>query len=119
MASLWRGFKGMGVRYWEVIAGCYWLERGRGEEFGEEMKPTGGVHLEVREREGEGYRFGIFPGWAEAEMFAGPDLFPVAFYPFLISFSFSVFLFLLYLLQKCFKSIQTTFINFVKFTARF
>jgi hypothetical protein len=56
---------------------------------------------------------GFWPGgpWASSE--AGPNGFPGAFYPFLISFSFSVLPFLLYLLQKCFKSIQTTF-NFFK-----
>jgi hypothetical protein len=41
---------------------------------------------------------------------AGPNGFPGPFlYIFFSSFSFSVFLFLLYLLQKCFKSIQTKF----------
>jgi hypothetical protein len=44
-------------------------------------------------REG-GYPFGFGSGWAEAEMFAGPDLFPVAFYPFFDFFSLFFFCFL-------------------------
>jgi hypothetical protein len=42
---------------------------------------------------------------------------PVHFLIFFSSFPFSVFLFLLYLLQKCFNSIQTTFKFFVKINA--
>jgi hypothetical protein len=41
--------------------------------------------------------------------------------PFLFCFLlfFSGFFILLYLLQKCFKTTQTTFRNFLKFTVRF
>jgi hypothetical protein len=55
---------------------------------------TGGLHLSLGRRE-SAYRFGFNPGWAEAEMFAGPDLFPEAlFYFFFFFSSFSVFYFL-------------------------
>jgi hypothetical protein len=40
-----------------------------------------------------------------------------SYFLFFSSFSFSIFLFLLYYLQKCFKSIQTTFRNFLKINA--
>jgi hypothetical protein len=40
-------------------------------------------------------------------------------FPFFTSFSFFVFLILSQILQKCSKSIQTTFRDFTKITARF
>jgi hypothetical protein len=86
--------------------------------FGPGKKTTDGWGpLSVREGEGPGYRFGKKNDGPRAASGAGPERRPRPLYLFF--FSFSVFLFLLYLLQKCFKSIQTTFINFVKFTARF
>jgi hypothetical protein len=90
------------------------------------MKPTGGSGASGWQvgstvsgrREREGDTGSVFnPGWAKAKMFAGPDLFPGALFQFFDFFSFSVFCFYFYLLQKCFKSIQTTFRNFLKINA--
>jgi hypothetical protein len=91
-----------------------------GEKSRPRWKKTGnrGPHV------GEGKRDQGVPVWV-ASWAAGclrywAEIHPQG--PFLIflffsSFSFSVFLFLLYLLQKCFKSIQTTFRNFLKINA--
>jgi hypothetical protein len=67
-------------------------------------------------RRGEENRLGNgsgVTGWAEAEMFAGPDLLPEAlfYFYFLFFFSFSVFLFLLYLLQKMFQINSNQILN--------
>jgi hypothetical protein len=76
-----------------VLTGGSWWQGVRGERAGWAGFP-GLTRLEL----GPGHG----PGWAGH------------------FFSFFVLVFiLLYLLQKCFKSIQATFINFVKFTARF
>jgi hypothetical protein len=63
------------------------VSRRRGPD--ERGPPVGGG---TRER---GYPFGFGPGWAEAEMFAGSDLFPAAFYPIFIFFSSFLFYFLI------------------------
>jgi hypothetical protein len=82
--------------------------------------PTGGVHLSVGEGAG-GYPFGR--GWngprpkAGLGRFVSPSAFFIFFVSFLFLFLFSLFYF--YLLQKCFKSSQTTFRNFLKFLALF
>jgi hypothetical protein len=57
--------------------------------------------------------------WADFE--AGPNRSPRPFilFRFLFGFLFPVFCFYFYLLQKCFKSIQTSFRNFLKFLALF
>jgi hypothetical protein len=54
---------------------------------------TGGVHLAAGEREGAGYRFGIWLGGLRARFATGPKRFPgVQFdFYFLFLFSFSVF----------------------------
>jgi hypothetical protein len=57
---------------------------------------TGGVHLAAREREGGGYRFGIWLGGLRAETRAGPDRFPEGPVLFFISFSSFPFLFSLF-----------------------
>jgi hypothetical protein len=86
-----------------------------GRELGEKKKLTCGSHRAVRGREKEGTGSGEVSGprararprWAAVFLFYFFfDQFP---------FSFSVFLILLYLLQKGFKSTQTTFRNFLKF----
>jgi hypothetical protein len=86
------------------------------------MVLKGGVHLSVGRREGErvpGYRFGVRGNgpWARspAGLIRSPG--PVFRFSFLFFFSFSIFQFLSYYLQKCFKSIQTTFRNFLKINA--
>jgi hypothetical protein len=83
---------------------------------------TGGSHLSARGREEAGYRFGFdFLGrgpLAGLGRMASPGSFSI--FIFFSSFPFPFFfLVLLYLLQKCFKAIQTTFTNLVEFTARF
>jgi O-antigen/teichoic acid export membrane protein len=79
---------------------------------------TGGVHLAAREREGESNGSGRGLPGPRARSGAGLNGFPGAlffyFYSPLLLFYFC-FLFLLYLLQKGFNSIQTTFRNFLKF----
>jgi hypothetical protein len=84
-----------------------------------EMILTGGSHLSAGEREKESTLSGIWLGgpWAASE--AGPNGIPVSnsIFFFLFFFSFSVFLCPSYYLQKCFKSIQTTFRNFLKINA--
>jgi hypothetical protein len=65
---------------------------GEEEESAGRRVMTGGVHLAAGEREGAGYRFGIWLGGLRAETRAGPKRFPQG--PFLFLFFFSSFLFL-------------------------
>jgi hypothetical protein len=80
---------------------------------------TGGSHLSLAE-EVEGH---TPSGFNPVGCGLLPDLGrnssprPFSIFHFFSSFSFSVFLFLLYLLQKGFNSIQTTFRNFLKINA--
>jgi hypothetical protein len=87
-------------------------------EEGDAMR---GPHVGVQER-GRGYRFGVGHCWAVGSFWLWAGMVPGAqFHIFLLfaSFLFLIFLFLSQILQKCSKSIQTTFKKFVKFTARF
>jgi hypothetical protein len=103
------------------------IRRG-GNAFGSVVSEEGGRRLMTARQGGPTCQWlrgrkntllGFDPGWAEAETGAGPERFPSAFYSFSISFwfFFPIFCFYFYLLQKCFKSIQTTFRNFLKINA--
>jgi hypothetical protein len=54
------------------------------------VRLAGGLHRQWEKGERGRHRFSFNPGWAEAEMFAGPDLFPGALFQFFDFFSFSV-----------------------------
>jgi hypothetical protein len=81
-----------------------------GEESGQRREMTCGPHMSERERRAR-YRFGKRLAGPRARFGPGPEWSPAAFYSFLISFDFlfPVFCFYFYLLQKGFKSIQTSF----------
>jgi hypothetical protein len=93
-----------------------------GESNGRRRKTTGSQGPHVSEGEGEiGYRFGKGFLGRGLDLELGQIVSPGAFYIFILfsSLFFSVFLFLLYLLQNSFKSIQTTFRNFLKINTMF
>jgi hypothetical protein len=82
---------------------------------------TRGLVLSVGEGERREYRFGML-GWAVGLFWYWAECFPRGLFHiflFLSSFSFSVFLLLLYLLQKCSKSLKPLLEILQKFTARF
>jgi hypothetical protein len=80
---------------------------------------TGGSHLSACRREGEDTALGFNPRRAVGLLQTWAGMVPGAifYFSFLFFFSFSVFLFPSYLLQKCFNSNQTTFRNFRKINA--
>jgi hypothetical protein len=93
-----------------------------GEKFGWRLKMSRADEWvpRVSERRRErGYRFGekVSGPWVDSVTGPNRSLRPFSIFILFSSFSFSVFLFPLYLSQKCFKSIQTTFRNFLKINA--
>jgi hypothetical protein len=97
------------------------FQREKGETV-EVMMLTGGAQCQ---RAGEGTEgTGSEKGrWAAGSIPIWAELFPpgpVSYFSRLCFFSiFLFYLFLSYILQKCSKSLQTTFRDFAKFTARF
>jgi hypothetical protein len=68
-------------------------------------------------REGRGYRFGAGRCWAVGSFWLWAGMVPGAqfhIFLFFASFLFLIFLFLSQILQKCSKTIQTTFRDFCK-----
>jgi hypothetical protein len=89
----------------------------REEEEGDLM---GGAHMSVWGKRDQGYQFGFELGGPWAACGTGPIRIPRALSHFYFLFFFFFFCFskiLSYYLQKFFKSIQTTFRNFLKINA--
>jgi hypothetical protein len=95
-----------------VHAQVSWLELGDDLTSGPRSSAGGGLG---------GYPFGFVPGWAMGQIWSGAEPFPhgLFFFPIFFPFSFFDLPFLLYSLQKCFKTIQTIFRNFLKISTLF